>query len=278
VEACQVRHGVDPAFSWDADGGSGGGVFGELARALAACGTPCALGNDWSCVGSVSWPEVMDRSAAIHFRLSDYSTSTPSSGVSAAVCPAADVDCPTPLGTGMTGPDGEVTAPFTMPAFAAGYAAGLNGYLRFTSPSIAPFYVYWGYPLSTAGLYGYGFTVMPSELQALYTSLNIVPDPSRGTLAVSAYDCRFYFAPRVQVTLSTADAMTLAVISGQAVSTLDASAVATDQSGTVFFLNVPQGNFTVSTVPMSTGRLSSTVTVGRVRAGTTTSIYAYPTP
>jgi hypothetical protein len=172
----------------------------------------------------------------------------------------------------MTDPSGVVTLPFqNVPAVGGQMSLGLLGYLKVTGPSFVPLYRYWGIPLSGSDLFNYGSVFTPSELQGLFAAVNVTLDPSRGVVSVVAKDRQFAPAAGVQVTLSTADALT------RGFSRTGAAGTTTDQTGVITFANVPTGIVQMTAMPAGLDKASSSVSA-TVRAGTLTLVIANPTP
>ena len=101
--------------------------------------------------------------------------------------------------------------------------------------------------------------------------MHVTPVPSRGTVAAVAWDCLENVAPRVQITLNTADEQT------QSKDETGAQATVTGTGGVLYFYNVPAGPVNVTATPMALGKASSQVTAS-VRAGAVTTAYLAPTP
>ena len=79
------------------------------------------------------------------------------------------------------------------------------------------------------------------------------------------------FSPEVEVTLSSADAMT------QSFNTSAQPSTTTDRTGIIVFENVPAGSVKVAAIPKATGRPSGIVSA-TVRADAGTNVLVYPTP
>ena len=235
------------------------------------CATQCERGSSWWCVDHVSWPFPTGSMATIYFGVADFSTNMPVSGVTVSVCDPKDYGCKASYTQETTNDAGIVSLEFANVLNLG--TSGLNGYLQLESPDIRTTLWYWGFPLAgdAPGLFTGTFVSTPAEFQENNAIANVTPDPSRGTVAAIAFDCVGYLAPGVQVTLTGADALT------QAFDTTGKAATATDQSGTLFFTNVPAGEVVLTAIPPAIGRPSSTVSA-TVRAGTTTTVFAWPSP
>jgi hypothetical protein len=179
-----------------------------------------------------------------------------------------------PFASGMTDTSGEVSLPFqNVGQMGLGQLGlGLTGYLKITAPTIIPYYYYWGFPLSASEFYSRADVTTPSELQGILTALNVTQDTARGIVTVVTYDCQMNAASRVEVTLSTADALTRAFSP-----TTGAATTTTDQSGLIAFTNVLAGTVQITATPTALGTASSRVGA-IVRAGSMTTVLAVPTP
>jgi hypothetical protein len=273
-DTCYITHGSDPAYSWEPDGGNGG-VYGAFTTTLASCVTECGLNSDWSCVGHRSWPAPTSSTETYHFWVKDFSTGMPVIGADVALCGFSDAPCNAPLKAGMTDTAGSVALPLQdMQDVAGQQSQGLSGFLMVTSASIRPVYYYWGFPLSQAGMYSYAETTTLTEFLQLSATVGVTPDSNRGSVSVAVYDCAAVDGQDVsgvQVTLSTADAMT------HANTPMGVATTITDSSGIIIFNNVPVGNFQVTATPTALGKPSSQVSA-TVRAGATTEVLALVTP
>ncbi|MGO9835766.1 MAG: hypothetical protein ACLP1X_16305 [Polyangiaceae bacterium] len=94
-------------------------------------------------------------------------------------------------------------------------------------------------------------------------------DPTRGTLDVYVGDCLYQPAPAVTIALSPADT--------QGFSSTGTATTMTDQTGTIFFVNVPAGLTQITATPVALGKPASQVNV-TVQPGTVTLAVMYPTP
>jgi hypothetical protein len=268
-DTCYTAHGVDPAYSYEPDGGNGG-VHGLFTTAVEQCQTQCGF-NDWSCVGHESWPAPESAKETLYFWVKDYSTGLPVAGADVALCGNEDIPCAAPFATATTNMAGAVSLPFQNAQGIGGQlGVGLTGFLMVTSPTIRPYYYYWGYPLSQTAAYLYGEVTTPESFQQISASLNVIPDPRRGTVGVAVYCCSQTAGnvAGVQVNLNTADAMT------QSFTPTGVATNITDSTGLLVFGNVPAGNVTVTAIPTVLKKASSTVTAN-VRAGATTQVLAW---
>jgi hypothetical protein len=271
TSACELTDGVDPSWDWNPDAGSGSALT-QYFVATNSCGPPCA-GTDWHCVSKISWPALRSVSTPYTVKLlvRAYSSSTPEPGAVVEVCGDTDIDCSTSYAHGTTDANGEVSLPFQNVTAAGSAQYGLEGYLKISRADLETTYLYWGFPLSGSVLSTLAEVTTLSEAASLSASVNITPDPTRGTVSVATYDCQDSPAAGVQVTLAPADSAT------KSFSTLGASATATDSSGVIIFVNVPAGDVQITATPPGSSQASSHVGAN-VRPQALTTIVAYPTP
>jgi hypothetical protein len=257
------------ACNGTADGGAGlAGAFDTAFNT--ACETPCAVGNYWACAGRVSWSPPKAAMTTFGFTVKDFTTGLPVSGVDVAVCGGIDVNCSKPYASQQTNTTGQVQLTFQN-VLGSNSSFGLNGYLQISSPSIAPYIYYWGFPLSEMQLNLYTEVFTASELQQALSNVKVTQDVTRGYVTAIVFDCLVNAAPGVVVKLSSADALT------QEFSSTGVAETATDTVGQAIFTNVPVGPMTLTASPPGLGKPSSTVTAN-VRVGTITQVLMVPTP
>jgi hypothetical protein len=256
----------------------GGSLFvAEAIQVGLQCLQQCDIGELWSCVGSVSYPLTVPGPADIKLTITDSQTSDPFKRISVRACPAGtDRMCTNPPGMGTTDDGGNVA--LTLPVVRnAGY--GFSGYFDITiptAPSGSQEYLFFlSYPLSvqhaTLGITLYS----PTELANFVASASYVPDPTRGTLLVTANDCLSIPAPNVTFVASGTDDKTKEVY--QEGSLLNVQATATDRSGAVVFLNAPAAPITVYAKPAPLGGAISSKVDVFVKPGALSIVQAIPT-
>jgi hypothetical protein len=276
TETCGIDHGNPPNFGNPADAGvadSAEQAFTGLYQG--ACATACASGAYWECLGAVSWPSPRSTTVTAHFSPKDFSSGSVVPGATVSVCNATDLDCMSPLQTGVVPSDGVITLSFlNRPDNQLGQILGLDGYFKVIASNYVPSYYYWGFPLSEPDFFAYTDLVTPSALQQFATAQGVSIDPARGELTVAVYDCLTTpGAAGVEVTLDTADNETQSVSLSSGVATR----VTDSPSGTLFFWNVKPGVVNVTTTPVAIGRRSGKCSP-TIRAGASTVLLAYPTP
>ena len=271
ISTCELADGVNPSWGWNPDAGSDSALTQSFI-AESSCGPACS-GADWHCVGHVNWPQLRSVSTPYTMNLfvRDYSSSSPEPGATVEVCGDTDIDCTMSYAHGTTDPNGEISLPFQNVPAASAVAHGLEGYLKISRADLETSYTYWGFPLSGSAEYTLAEVTTLSELAALYRSIKVTPDPTRGSVTVATYDCQYGPALGVQVTLDTADSDT------RSFSTTGATTTATDSSDLIIFTNVPAGPVQVTATPPGLNRASSHVSA-TVRSQAITIVIAYPTP
>ncbi len=148
--ACETVDCIDGCLSvYDA----GADALASFVRVFGGtCSAPCAFGQDWTCVGHVSWPSSNSDMTTFTVDVQDYTS--PLSAISGAevdVCDSTDVDCTKPLATGQTNDAGEAVMMHVPNQEQVG-GLGLNGYLQITAQGYMPDLYYWGFPLSESDL------------------------------------------------------------------------------------------------------------------------------
>jgi len=269
-DSCELANGLDPAYSFEPDGGTGG-LYGAFQTALASCTPTCTL--DWSCVGQVVWPAPVSASDTYHFWVTGYPLGMPIAGAPVALCSAADPDCNPPIQTGTTDSSGEVSLPFQNSSISGPQQSGLVGFLRITADGFMPTDYYWTHPLSESQMYSYTEIATVAQWQELAAEVNVMPDPTLAIVTIVAYACPSLGGSQagIEVTVSTANAMT------QSFTTSAVATNITDSTGILTFWNVPPGTFRWTTIPKALGRQAGTGTA-TARAGTVTTILAFVTP
>ncbi len=269
IQACEIAHGVDPAYGAKPDGGTPS-TWQTFSTARASCNGPCASGGDWSCVGHVSWSQPKTVSATYNFWIKDGVNLTPIPGATVSLCAEADETCAGYVARAMTDSSGAVSLPFQNVA-AGQQVTGFAGYLLVTAPTLVDYYYYWGTPISEPQIDTYGEPLTPDELQNFWAGHNVKLDSARGVLGVAVYDCAFSSAAGVRVDLDTMDSLTKAfTVAGEATTT-------TDATGILVFANVPAGAVRVTATPVALGAKSGTV-AAEIHAGADTTVLLFPTP
>jgi hypothetical protein len=269
-DSCAVVNGLDPAYQWEPDGGTGG-LYGAFSTAVTACAPACS--EDWSCLGHVSWPAPVSAMDTYHFWLRDYVTGLPVQGASVTLCSTPDVNCAMPKASSTTNASGEVSLPFQNTSISGIEQSGLVGFLRSTADGYMPADYYWTHPLGQAQMDSYTELATLAEWQQVAAEVSVTQASDRGIVTVAAYGCPGIVGSQadIKVAISTADAMT------QSFTLSGVAADVTDKVGFLVFFNVPAGTFQWTTTATAVGKQAGTATAS-VRAGAETVILAFVTP
>lgn len=169
------------------------------------------LEDDWSCVGMLDWPTAPSETFDIWLL---YATVTPSLewgppplGLTVDVCSREDVECTTPLDTGVVDSTRWVTW-YPQPIPKAGMltltiptpGTGFDGFFRTTSDDTVPNYI-WLLPPAHEGYihmgccshpwFGPRRIVSPEALAAAAELVDIAIDPTKGHVLVHASSCGY---------------------------------------------------------------------------------------
>jgi hypothetical protein len=263
-------------------GSASAATIQTLFTTTASCGSPCALGNDWTCVGSVSWPTPKGPTSVVTIETVDLAQATSTNAVGlpgqvVSYCAGGDGACNSPLAHGSTMSNGRVMltvpiAPTTEPTPTGDYFqvrsedAGSDSGIETIQPEL----LFLGFPLSEARyslvqdvpsdeafITGPLPVGMPSEWSLYAPS----PKPGTGLIVAEVVDCNAQEAVDVEVTTSPP-------------TTSDAQALS---SYLFLFRDVTPGYVTVIATPNSLGRPSSSVPA-LVRPGQVTVVILAPTP
>lgn len=238
-----------------------------------SCSSECAIGQDWSCLGHVSWP-MATTTMPLTFRVQvfDYYGGTPIPGATVKVCANTDAHCTTQVGMATT-TDAQGIASFTIQAPTTfgfdGYAdISHDGYyttLAFPQPYIT------GDFLPAIPLLG------QEAIAGVAGSLGVSLDPDRGQFVATVFDCFLDGAGGVSLQVGSADASsTPFYFMGP---TVDLGAEHTDASvHTGGYLNLPEGAAKVTATVDDLGEISSVAHV-QIRKGVFTMIpFMVPSP
>jgi hypothetical protein len=247
IQACATQHDA------------GAALYARLGNLAAGpCATDCAYGQDWRCVGHVTWPTpVATTTTVIQEAVHDGLTAAPLANAQALWCTegAETLPCDHPVGQCESNDAGYCAA--QVPT-AQGNSTNLTGAEDFQTLSAPGYLTSYGYgfePVSQAtltlapGLSLFLFTA--SETAALYASVGARPQvPGTGTVLAVVFDCQWHTAPGVQVTTDNP-----AVLGGGQV-----DGGPTTASGDALFVSVPVGNLTLTMTPVGLGKATGHVT------------------
>jgi hypothetical protein len=214
-------------------------AYGALLQS--SCAVDCQLGQNWVCVGHISWPLPKATSLAISAVVADAFVGTPTAGADVKLCELNDQGCQKPIDDQMTDANGAVTLHYALTNTTQG---GLDGYLLTTSSAIAPSLFFWGFPLSEP-VASFGIkisTVAASELGPLLATLGAPSIPGRGLVFVGALDCSHNPAVGAHVNiLSGGDSKTQTFYGVAGGDTFSTTTDGTDGSGVALLVNLPAG-------------------------------------
>jgi hypothetical protein len=218
----------------------GATTYGAWQTCTNQCASACQPGQSWACLDSpIIWPKPPPVNA-ITFSVSfvNFTAEAPFAGAAVKACSKLDFSCATPLDTGTTDPTGMVT--LTVPPGLSGF----DGYLDITGGKAggtgAPVFPALWYPIPYVvadGWRGRTEILAADEFVNLAMATGTTPDPTRGNFAVNAVDCNFSSAAGVSFVINPSDQSTVNYYLVAGVPTT--TAMATDQSGIVAFVNLP---------------------------------------
>jgi hypothetical protein len=267
VHTCVVAH----------EGGVGD--FGQLGVAISTCFSDCQWGNQWECVGHVSWPSPTGPTIDLTVPFVLYGVNTkPAIGVNVALCSVADPSCMNPLSSATT--DDAGLARLTLLLSSVGGNSGAV-YFDVTSsdagPSIMETLVFPNFPFTAqdARLPNGPALLNHDQVVAAYQGSQIPgPVPGTGIVAVTVADCFQIAAPGVSFSGSGLDGSTQIYFhQGTPTTTVNA----TDTEGIGGFGNVAPGLVDIVATPKALGAPIGHAT-GFVRPNAVTTILAQPTP
>jgi hypothetical protein len=252
------------------DGGVDASAFTSVA--FSYCVNACEFDSDWSCVGHVEWPPAVTGEATIHLHVYDTTSFLPVAGVLAQVCNGNDPYCAKPSVRGTTLPDGTVTLvqqPDAGPVFTN------DAYLDLSGGGTVPEMFFWSFPLSQSSTSFDVGTVTSMEAMVDYEQpVGVVQDLNLGFVAVNGFDCLPSIAGTGMTFALTAPGSPRAYYALSGV--LDPQAVATDDTSTAVFFNVPIGSNFLAASAIPAGPIGQFGLF--LRPGTVTLVYALPQP
>jgi hypothetical protein len=242
----------------------------SLFQCRSNCREPCAMGKHWSCAGHVTYPSLSGL-CEYRLRLRDVVTLTGVSGIMAQACTTTDLECMSPIATGMSGADGVVS--LNVPREQAFYVSlSGGGYMPALYYSTDP-------PqktLATGVNDGDVVLETPAVVQFAASQVDVTVMADKGQIAFAVLDCLGDQSLGVSVTISTSQGSFDASYYLQN-GTPVANAGQTDSSGIGAIVNVPTGLAVLSATLRSTGKLVAKQGV-LVKAGTITNVRVGPTP
>ncbi|APR76578.1 Hypothetical protein A7982_01925 [Minicystis rosea] len=237
---------------------------------LASCLTECFAGDDWSCVGHVSWPLAKSlETITVTAVVVDGFSLAPIAGATVKACFPLDTSCTSFAASEVTGSDGTARL-----AIAISTAIGFNGYLDVSAPGyfetlafVAPFVTDdQTVPATLIGV---------DQGWSWASALGTTPQMDKGHLLVTACDCARRPAPGVSFAVEPAGGTPFYVgaagVSGMAIETSAPYCAGG-------FLNLPPGMITTNAKVAGLGGLVESSSHAFIRAGALTTLSAVPTP
>ncbi len=254
------------------------GLFSSLEVALiTACLPQCQFGNEWSCVGSVSWPLAPAGANEVDFTVLQSGPGTPVANATVKACSKTDQYCSTVITSATSDAKGRGT--LTLPSHQA-VQLGFDGYydIENAAQGEMPWLVFASSPLTMLKV-DFTWSVLSSkDLDTLLAGIGLTRTSGLGHVAVGVVDCLLSNSSDVVVNAITESGQDLSAqryyLAGGA---LSKNVKSTDITGFAFFFNVPPGNVTITAVPNATGKPSSTQVLS-VRPDAVSSVIALPTP
>ena len=244
---------------------------------VGSCSDQCAIGADWSCVGSVTVPVASSATIDGTVTLVELNAQdVPIAGLDVVACESNDSACADPLTpVAVSGADG--SALLVVPTDSSSGHRSFGGYLQITDPTLTygtvlAFQIPPTTQTGATSTIAVGTTQTAEEAAA---AVGITYDPTKASVVVTAVDCANRTAPDV----------TFAVIAGDANPTVyytlddipSRTATATDSRGTGFAGNFAPGPISVSIRSNALQRVVATAQLS-ARAGGATQARIAPTP
>jgi len=276
--SCQGRTDCYTTCGFQSDAGSP--LLASAVGAIKTCGSACALGEDWTCIGHVNWPFPRAATSAVHLSLYDAISMKPAASVQASVC-AVDGTCDSVVGA--SDDAGLVTVEVPLPSLMIHDSAGPTGAIFLSAAAdagasgVAPALLYWGMALSEPALGPIGVPLTtPGESVGIRDSVDAGPLQSgRGLLFVNMTDCMGAFAPGVKFGLLPHDGATQLYYFEN--NNLSKTATMTDPIGAAVASNVIAGTVQVTATLTGSGEIVGRESV-TVQPGVTTLLFMHPTP
>jgi hypothetical protein len=256
---------------------------------VAACGTACALGSNWGCVGHVVLPPVTTGGTTLETRVLDLTSTLPLSGAEVSICRFGDPRCAAPLASPVQSDASGFVTLQVPPAVELLDTLGADSFAQVTSPAIFPALYFLGYPVSEPlAPIAQPYVVVLSVQAGTSFFAPESWDTTRGWVQAQVYDCDGVQAPGVQLAIDPPHDDTAVrpfYYRDPGSPTLDFTATATTSDGAGFgggFLNVPidatapDTVVTITATPIALGSKHSSQVHVLVRAGTLTDVFMFP--
>jgi hypothetical protein len=209
------------------------------------CLDECAVGQDWSCVGHVSWPVPTAATITGNLTVVDATAQSvvlPNLTVSA--CFTETPGCNPPIAGPVT-TDANGVAAITLPMDTQEGRRGFIGYFLVTDTTshadpvdaYLPTLVFPGAPITQDGAARRVLATTLRETNTIANSVHLAVDASRPSLVVTATDCAGSPAPGITFAVDDADSETLTVYTSFGIPSL--ALTETDQTGTAIIGDLP---------------------------------------
>jgi len=238
----------------------------------ANCSDACSSDHAWGCLDRPQpalKPPTLD---PITFTMTvvEFVSETPYQGLSVKACARTDLDCTSPVDTGMTDTNG--TFMLTVPPGPNGF----DGYIDLSGSNLYPTLYYFLPPVIVGGNRGKLRLPSSDTITLLAKGIGVDLDPTRGHLAMVPWDCTMSPAPGISISIDAAnDGSTTFYFQNN----LPSHAVTQTDSDPALggAVNVPTGITLVRTKVESLGTVSAQYSFN-IRAGTLTAGSIPPSP
>lgn len=243
----------------------------------AGSGGSGSSGNDWSCLGRVVTPQRGNSMIKIAMSFFDFIEQSPViSGFVVRPCSKMDVECTSPLSLPVS-PDQQGVATITVPAGFDGYAEviGVSDSGDGGPPKYAPTLVFFNPPPVADTSNTMTAMFAPESLAALAGSNGTLLDPTLGSLASGAFDCKSQLAAGVTLEPDRSVESTRRFYYIDGLPNFAASA--TGPAGYGGLINLPIGTIRLTAKLQATGQTIASASVF-TRAGYLAQVDVTPTP
>ena len=277
-----ATHTIDTRQACDDGRDAGAALWATLLQDYSgSCSTQCDVGQNWYCVGRVTWPVTAAPQVATTVVVDEEPIGSAVPGVPVTACLVAEPTCDPPIASGITDSTGSV--PLALQEAGVG-SPGVDAVFELgavdagAGTALFPELVFVGYPLTEPTSQYQTPVVTRDELASLLPG-GITLDPSRGHVLLSARDCIFGNSAGVtfDITANGLDGGETTLLYEQGL-TFVAGLTATDATGNALLVNVPPGNVVVRARPQALGGAVSSTEAFFVRAGWLSGVVMVPTP
>jgi hypothetical protein len=242
-----------------------------------SCSADCAIGADFSCVGSVSVPVSTSPTLRFTARVVNAAIDTLTvPDIAVVACAADDPQCLAPV-AGPVVSDQNCLATLTVPTSTQPGESGFDGFFQATDPAgtYQTALAFGNVPITQDGARADVIVSTTALEAALASSIGLTSDADAGLLVVSAADCATAFSGGMQFRVSgNGQTFPVYYLSGGLPSV---TATSTDSQGTAVAPNLPAGAVTVTATSLTLGKNVGSATV-YIRAGEGSLVLLSPTP